>query len=189
MQLTVSYDFLPKRPSSHAAIVMDHFGIGFETGRHVIAEGLELPVRPGDVVLFTGPSGSGKSSLLRAAAKELRAERPEARAGESRVERPEARAGELPSGSASPALDSGLLTLDSLIDIDSLALGERILVDALSGPIDETLRLLASCGLGEAQLLLRTPGELSEGQRYRFRLALAISQRPRWIVADEFSAT
>ena len=37
--------------------------------------------------------------------------------------------------------------------------------------------------------MLRTPAELSDGQRYRFRLALALSQRPQWVVADEFTAT
>src|SRR5579885_998606 len=71
MHLTVAYDFLPKTPSMHAAVVMDHFGIGFETGRHVIAENLELPIEPGDLVCFTGPSGSGKSSLMRAAAENV----------------------------------------------------------------------------------------------------------------------
>ncbi len=54
MKLSVAYDFLPKQPSSHASIVMDHFGIGFETGRNVIAENLELPIEAGDVVCFTG---------------------------------------------------------------------------------------------------------------------------------------
>ena len=37
--------------------------------------------------------------------------------------------------------------------------------------------------------MLRTPAELSDGQRYRFRLALGLSKKPRWIVADEFTAT
>ena len=37
----------------------------------VIAENLTLDVRPGDLVLFTGPSGSGKSSLLRAVGAQL----------------------------------------------------------------------------------------------------------------------
>ena len=157
MQLNVSHAFLPKRNSTRASIVMDHFGIDFEQGRHVIAEGLELPVRPGDVVLFTGPSGSGKSSLLRAAADELRK-------------------------AAGPGSDP-------VVDIDRLDLGSQILIDAVPGSVDEALHLLSSCGLGEAQVLLRTPAELSEGQRYRFRLALAVAQPGAWVLADEFTAT
>ena len=72
MQLDVSHAFLPKQHSTRAAQVMDHFGIGFEQGRHVIAAGLEIPIEPGNVVLFNGASGSGKSSLLRGVAEGLR---------------------------------------------------------------------------------------------------------------------
>src|SRR5207245_10203095 len=43
---------------------------------------------------------------------------------------------------------------------------------------------------GEARLLLRTPAELSDGQRYRFRLAFALDQlgERRFVQADEFCA-
>jgi energy-coupling factor transporter ATP-binding protein EcfA2 len=62
-------------------------------------------------------------------------------------------------------------------------------VDELPRRVDDGLRLLAMCGLGEARLLLRTPSELSEGQRYRFRLARGVAERPAWVLADEFTAT
>ena len=75
-----------------------------------------------------------------------------------------------------------------LIDLPSQNLGTKTLVDAIPLPFTEALQLLAMCGLGEAPLLLRTPQELSEGQRYRFALALAVAHKPRWIVADEFTA-
>jgi ABC-type ATPase with predicted acetyltransferase domain len=180
MRLTVSHSFLPKRNSTRAAIVMDHFGIGFEQGRHVIADGLELPIRSGDVVLFSGASGSGKSSLLRAAASDL-----------SVVRRPSS----VDSSSTSPvtseanSTDHGPRTTDKTVDIDDLDLGEDLLIDRLPLPVEESMRLLSACGLGEAHLLLRTPAELSDGQRYRFRLALGLSQEPLWLVADEFTAT
>jgi GNAT superfamily N-acetyltransferase len=147
MPLTIAYDLTPRRRTTRTAIVMDHFGIDFETGRHIVAENLELPIAPGDVVLFTGPSGAGKSSLLRAVA----------------------------SGSHRAARD-GDFDGCAVIDIDALALPDAALIDALPLPLGEALRLLSSCGLGEARLLLRTPAELSDGQRYRFRLALAVAQ-------------
>lgn len=153
MLLNISYDFQPKEPSCRAAVVMDHFGVGFETGPHVIADGLELPIQTGDVVCFTGASGSGKSSLMRAAANVLMAEG------------------------------------QRVLNLDDLDLGQMVLIESLPVPVSEAMGILAACGLGEARLLLRTPQELSDGQRYRFRLALAISQKPDWIVADEFSAT
>lgn len=151
MLLNVSYDFCAKTPSCRAAVVMDHFGVGFEAGPFVIAEALELPIRSGDVVCFTGASGSGKSSLMKAAAETL-------------------------------------AEAQTVVCLDELDLGEKILIEALDVPVSEAMGILAACGLSEARLLLRTPRELSDGQRYRFRLALAISQKPAWIVADEFSA-
>lgn len=154
MQLNVSYDFQAKQASCRAAVVMDHFGIGFETGPHVIANDLELPIRPGDVVCFTGASGSGKSSLMRAAAQGLANEEHQ-----------------------------------TVLNLEELKLGDRILIESLDLPVAEAMGILAACGLSEARLLLRTPRELSDGQRYRFRLALAVSKKPDWVVADEFSAT
>jgi hypothetical protein len=68
-------------------------------------------------------------------------------------------------------------------------------------PLEQALRLLSMAGLADAFLLLRTPQELSDGQRYRLRLALAIealvspgaeraapSASPV-LVADEFCST
>jgi GNAT superfamily N-acetyltransferase len=74
------------------------------------------------------------------------------------------------------------------LDAGALALPEEPLIEAMPGTFDERLAVLAACGLGEARLLLRTPRELSDGQRYRFRLAYAFAQRPACVVADEFAA-
>src|SRR5690606_12280225 len=79
--------------------------------------------------------------------------------------------------------------LDGVLNVESLELGQQLLVDTLDLPIQESLPLLSACGLGEAHLMLRTPAELSDGQRARFRLALALSRQPNWILADEFTAT
>lgn len=156
MQLHVAHSFLPKHRTVRTSIVMDHFGIDFERGQHIIADGLELPIIPGQIILFTGASGSGKSSLMQATAAQLQSQHSEP---------------------------------TNVIDLDQLELGTAALIDALPLPVEQGLTLLSACGLGEAHLLLRTPQELSDGQRYRFRLALALSRQPDWIVADEFTAT
>lgn len=166
MQVSVAYDFHPKRPGTRAAAVMSHFGIGFEQGRHIIAEDLELPLAPGQVVLFTGASGSGKSSLMRAVIQQIRR-------GEACEE------ADHHAGSDRPPV----------IVLDELTLPDSILVEALPGTVAEAMQILSACGLAEAHLMLRTPGELSDGQRYRFRLALGLAQRPVWLAADEFTAT
>ncbi|MCS6866850.1 MAG: GNAT family N-acetyltransferase [Gemmataceae bacterium] len=154
--ITIRYRFAPQRRSWATVAVADQFGLSEDEPEYTICENLQLDIRPADVVLFVGPSGSGKSSLLRAVAEQLHA-----------------------------------------LDIASEPLPEVPLIDALPGALDERLALLAACGLSEARLFLRTPQELSEGQRYRFRLGwgaatlrtAAESDRPPFLVADEFTAT
>lgn len=146
--ITVQYTFRPARRSLATGQVADLFGLPEQEPPHTVADGVTLDVRPGDLVLFTGPSGSGKSSLLRSVAAQLGA-----------------------------------------TDAFSLPLPECPLIDALPGSVDDRLATLAGVGLSEARLLLRTPAELSEGQRYRFRLAFALASGSPWVVADEFTAT
>lgn len=203
MQLTVAYDFLPKQRSLNTSFVMDHFGIDFEQGRHVIAKDLELDLRPGDVVLFTGPSGSGKSSLLRESVRALEGESVRALESEGVTKLEDTR-----TPSHAPTLsrsNAPTLSRSNVLWIDRLNLPDEPLVDAMPLPVKESLELLSACRLSEAQLLLRTPAELSDGQRYRFRLALGVAtlcslsvathdeqrttnNEPKWLVADEFSA-
>ena len=133
--ITVRYSFRPARRSLATGQVADLFGLPEREPPHTVAENVTLDIRPGDVVLFTGPSGSGKSSLMREAGRQLGA-----------------------------------------LDAAAVELPDAPLIDALPGAVLDRLATLAGCGLSEARLLLRTPAELSDGQRYRFRLAYAVAQ-------------
>jgi len=65
--------------------------------------------------------------------------------------------------------------------------GDRSVIDCFDGDIVTSLRLLGTVGLSEVFCLLNRPSNLSDGQKYRFRLARALAVGKPFIFADEFS--
>jgi hypothetical protein len=80
--------------------------------------------------------------------------------------------------------DEGL----QVADIDAVALREVPLIDQIGASTTEALNLLSIAGLNDAYLFVRKPSELSDGQRYRFRLAKLIESGAHVWIADEFLA-
>jgi ABC-type ATPase with predicted acetyltransferase domain len=147
--ITIRYPVRPKKRSLAAATVVDLFGLSEGDDDIVVADRVGLELRPTDLVLFVGPSGSGKSSLMRAAGQQLNA-----------------------------------------LDVLSLQMPSDSIIDALTGPVEERLALLSSCGLAEPRLVLRSANELSDGQRARLRIALGFhnARRRSCLMIDEFAA-
>jgi ABC-type ATPase with predicted acetyltransferase domain len=50
----------------------------------------------------------------------------------------------------------------------------------------ESLQMLAYAGLSDVFCVLTAPANLSEGQKYRFRLACCLATGKKFIFADEF---
>jgi len=73
---------------------------------------------------------------------------------------------------------------------DTLALADMPLVDLFAGPVDRAMYWLSRVGLAEAGLIPRTPTDLSDGQRWRLRLGLALAGAGlgEWVLADEFAS-
>ena len=69
-----------------------------------------------------------------------------------------------------------------------MTIGKSMLIDQL-GEVKDGVKFASMAGLAEAQLFLRSYQELSDGQRYRFRIAKALAEGAKVLVADEFSAT
>lgn len=59
-------------------------------------------------------------------------------------------------------------------------------IDSIDGDFMEALKLLSMAGLNEVFCLLNRPANLSNGQKYRFRLAVALASKKKFIFADEF---
>lgn len=64
----------------------------------------------------------------------------------------------------------------------------RALIDQIGKNTDDAIRLLSIAGLTDANMWARKPQELSDGQRYRLRLAKAVETDADVWVADEFLA-
>jgi hypothetical protein len=73
-------------------------------------------------------------------------------------------------------------------DIDRVELREVPLIDQIGDTTQRGLELLSIAGMNDANLFVRKPSELSDGQRYRFRLAKVIESGAQVWAADEFMA-
>lgn len=76
----------------------------------------------------------------------------------------------------------------SVANIEDVVLEERPLVDQLGANMNEAIELLSRAGINDAYLAIRKPSELSDGQRYRFRLAKLMETPADVWVCDEFGA-
>lgn len=67
---------------------------------------------------------------------------------------------------------------------------EETLVEGVGKDVTEAIKILSFCGLNDAFLFLRRFKELSDGQKYRYKLAklMDLKEKAVWII-DEFCAT
>jgi len=100
-----------------------------------------------------------------------------------------------PSGSGKSVLLQELYAAadeSERIELDGIDLSSgRSLVDCIDGNFYEALSILSKAGLSDVFCVLNQPGRLSDGQKYRFRLAKALQSagdgpRSKIIFADEF---
>jgi len=63
------------------------------------------------------------------------------------------------------------------------------LIETLGKTFEEALELLSKVGLNDAFLFLRTYEQLSDGQKYRYKIAKLVESRKQWWIADEFCST
>jgi len=63
---------------------------------------------------------------------------------------------------------------------------DKTLIDCIDGDFVQGLKLLSIAGLNDAFCVLNQPTNLSDGQKYRFRLAVALGSGAKFIFADEF---
>jgi ABC-type ATPase with predicted acetyltransferase domain len=73
-------------------------------------------------------------------------------------------------------------------DLNEIALDERPVIEQVGASTMEATHLLALAGISDAWIYIRKPSELSDGQRYRLKLAKVIESGADVWIADEFGA-
>ena len=82
--------------------------------------------------------------------------------------------------------DMGLSTIN-IADIKP-PLGKP-LIETVGKTLEEGLELLSKVGLNDAFLFLRTYKQLSDGQKYRYKIAKMMESKAQFWIMDEFAAT
>jgi ABC-type ATPase with predicted acetyltransferase domain len=73
-------------------------------------------------------------------------------------------------------------------DLNRLELPDAPVIEIVGNTTTEAADLLAKAGISDAWIYIRKPQELSDGQRYRLKLAMLMAQQADVWVADEFGA-
>jgi ABC-type ATPase with predicted acetyltransferase domain len=63
---------------------------------------------------------------------------------------------------------------------------DKTLIDCIDAGLLDSLKMLSFAGLNDCFCILNQPRNLSDGQKYRFRLAMALAAKKKFILADEF---
>ena len=72
------------------------------------------------------------------------------------------------------------------LDVIDCATTERV-IDCISGSVWDACGLLCKAGLSDTFTMLGRVCDLSEGQKWRYRLARALDSGKQWIFADEYA--
>jgi ABC-type lipoprotein export system ATPase subunit len=72
---------------------------------------------------------------------------------------------------------------------DILPIIGKPLIETVGETLEEGLELLSKVGLSDAFLFLRSYEQLSDGQKYRYKIAKMIESKAQFWIMDEFAAT
>ncbi|GAA1654938.1 ABC transporter ATP-binding protein [Microbacterium flavum] len=152
-------------------LAVDAAGLRKSFGAVRAVEGVDLRVRPGEIVAFLGPNGAGKTTTIDML---LGLSDPDEGAVRIFGESPRAA---IAHGLVSAVLQTGGLLKDLTVR-ETLALTASLFAD--TRPLDEVLQRA-----GIAEIANRRVGLCSGGQQQRLRFAMALLSDPGLLILDE----
>ncbi|QYX81431.1 ABC transporter ATP-binding protein [Streptomyces akebiae] len=166
-----------EKTAADTAATVEFRGLRREFGATVALDGLDLTVRPGELLALLGPSGCGKTTALRMLAG---FEHPDA--GEVLVD------GEDVTRVPAHRRDAGMVfqsysLFPHLSALDNVAFGLRMRKVRTAERRSRAAELLDLVGLADKGA--QYPHQLSGGQQQRVALARALALRPRVLLLDE----
>ncbi|MGX7679174.1 dipeptide ABC transporter ATP-binding protein [Jatrophihabitans sp. DSM 45814] len=145
--------------------------------------GVDLQIRPGEILGLVGESGSGKS-VLGLALLGLLPGHPHTE-GSVRVRGTDMLAGSAAAHRQVRRLDLGAVFQDPMTSLNPTMKVGKQLIEA-TGSAEEAERLLAAVGVPEpGRRMSSFPHELSGGLRQRVMIAMAVAGNPGLVIADE----
>jgi len=98
-----------------------------------------------------------------------------------------------PSGSGKSVILGELEKLvpaDESVNLSRICLpSDKAVIDCVAGDFLQGLKLLSVAGLNDVFCVLASPANLSDGQKWRFRLAMALAAGKKFVFADEFCSS
>ena len=73
-------------------------------------------------------------------------------------------------------------------NIENVTFDDKPIVEQIGDTTEEATKLLQIAGIGDAYLLIRKPSELSDGQKYRLKIAKLMQEKADVWLCDEFGA-
>jgi putative ABC transport system ATP-binding protein len=166
--------------SGGADVVVEGVVKAFDEGRVRALDGVSFRIAAGEFVALTGPSGTGKSTLLNLIGLLDRPDSGSIAVGGELLERIHDPAGYRASTVGFVFQFHHLAaTLNALENVQLPLLGRR----PRGEREDRARALLAEVGLSERERSL--PGTLSGGERQRVAIARALANQPQLLLADE----
>lgn len=156
-------------------------GVSFAYGSHPALQGVDLEVRPGQVLSIVGPNGSGKSTLLRCLAQILKPH-----SGKIMLDGKEA--GSISSRELARKMGyvpQAAGDVFSFTVLETVLMGRRPHLDWRVGERDLELVTQIMKFMGLEEMAGRPLNELSGGQKQKVSIARALAQEPQVFLLDE----